>query len=112
MNTNSSTSKPTPQPFHCALHFLAVAIDFARPAAELVVRDRGRLVEVILIEEHLPHDRAEDAARAGMRRRRAFEKRLRDRTGAAVAPQHAGLRIDVAEANVLRRLRLRWTMRR
>ena len=44
-----------------AFHFLAVAVDFVRPSAELFERDRGGLVEVVAVEEDLADDAAEDA---------------------------------------------------
>src|SRR5260370_32130818 len=96
--------KDPPQPRPPPLHLLPLLIDFVRPLAELVERDRGRFVEGAAIEEELAHDRAEEAARTVERRCCAVEEDFVARAGAAVLPQHPAFGIDVAEGDAGRRL--------
>src|SRR6476659_8849811 len=98
--------KDPPQPADSPLDVLTLAVGLGGPAAELVVGDRGGLVEVLAVEEEAADDAAEDAARAGVGRRGPLQKDFADRAGAAVGPEHAGVGIEAAERDAVRRLRL------
>src|SRR3954453_125234 len=58
--------KQPPQSIQRAFYLLSILGDLGRPAAELVVRDCGRLVEVLAVEEEFAHHAAEEAAGAFM----------------------------------------------
>src|SRR5439155_20529238 len=74
------TLKHPPQSSQRPFNLLPIAIDFSRPSAELIVGNRGRLIEVLAIEEESAHDAAEDSARTVMRRRSSAEKNFVNRT--------------------------------
>src|SRR5579872_2275022 len=57
-----------------AFHRLPLAIDFVRPLLELVVRDRRRLVEMLLVEENPAENAAEDSDGTVVRGRGAVEE--------------------------------------
>src|SRR5258706_10003461 len=92
-----------PRPFHLA----TAAVDVVGPLAELFERDGGRLVEVAAVEEDTADDAAEETGRTFVRWRGAGQKDFVDGTGTAVLPEHAALRIDVAEGHARGRPRLR-----
>src|SRR5439155_9932253 len=94
--------EPLKRPFNV----LPLTIDLVGPAAELVVRDRRRLIEMFLVEKDAAQNAAEDSDRAVMRRSGALEKRLMPRAGTSIAPEHAAVGVDVAECHAGRSDRL------
>src|SRR6266568_7281224 len=93
------------QPAERSFHLAAAAVDVVCPASELLEGDGRRLVEALAVEEDFAHHAPEDAGRAAVGGGGATEEHLVPRAGAAVLPQHAGLGIDVAERDAVRRLR-------